>query len=137
MTDWSDYYHGFARHAASKSKDTTQVGAVLVGPNGEIRMTGYNGLPRGVTDAPERMKRPDKYLWTQHAEANVISFAARNGVATDGCTLYVTHHPCVTCMKLIIQAGITCVSVGTGVTVMEIEPESAIMAAEAGVEVRI
>ena len=30
--EWSDYFAGFARHAALKSKDTTQVGAVLVGP---------------------------------------------------------------------------------------------------------
>ena len=41
--EWSDYFAGFARHAALKSKDSTQVGAVLVGPEGEIRLTGFNG----------------------------------------------------------------------------------------------
>lgn len=126
---------GFARHAALKSKDTTKVGAVLIGPDGEVRLTGYNGPPRGVHDTPDRFERPMKYLYAQHAEANVISFAARSGISTNACHLYVTHHPCATCMKLIIQSGIKCVTVGNGETVMTIEPESKIMADEAGVKI--
>jgi dCMP deaminase len=41
-----------------------------------------------------------------HAEANAIMFAAKNGIKTDGCTLYVTMSPCVECGKMIIQSGI-------------------------------
>lgn len=135
MSNWYDYFMGFARHAASKSKDTTKVGCVIVGPDKSIRMTGYNGLPPGVTDAPERLVRPEKYRWTDHAERAALLRCARNGVAVEGCSIYVTHAPCGECMKSIIQAGITCVYVGDGVTVMDIEPESAIMADEAGVRV--
>ena len=41
-----------------------------------------------------------------HAEANAILFAAKNGISTDGCTLYVTLSPCPECCKLIAQSGI-------------------------------
>ena len=114
----SQYYMGFAKHAATRSKDSTQVGAVLVGPEGEIRLTGYNGPPKGVKDRPERFQRPAKYLYAVHAEANVVAFAARNGIRTDGCTLYTTHYPCSACARLIIQAGIVCVVAGDGKTSM-------------------
>lgn len=41
-----------------------------------------------------------------HAEQNVIAYAARNGIPTEGATLYVTHSPCKECAKLIAQSGI-------------------------------
>ena len=41
-----------------------------------------------------------------HAEANAILFAAKKGIATNNCTLYVTLSPCSECAKMIIQAGI-------------------------------
>ncbi len=81
---WSDYYMGFAIHAATRSKDATQVGAVLVGPEGEIRLTGYNGPPNGVADLEERRERPAKYLYAAHAEANLVAFARVMARAADG-----------------------------------------------------
>ena len=41
-----------------------------------------------------------------HAEQNCIAFAAKNGVSTEGCTIYVTTAPCVHCAKVIIASGI-------------------------------
>mgnify|MGYP003667788855 CR=1 FL=1 len=33
------------------SKDTrTKIGSVVIGPDNEIRSTGYNGFPRGLDD---------------------------------------------------------------------------------------
>lgn len=113
--NWTDYYMGFATHAATKSKDSTKVGAVLVGSDGEIRLTGYNGPPRGVTDNDWRRERPQKYLFASHAEANLIAFAAREGIRTKGCTVYVTHMPCASCAKSLIQAGVAVVWHGHGV----------------------
>jgi dCMP deaminase len=43
---------------------------------------------------------------TLHAEQNVITFAAKNGIKTDGTTIYVTAAPCKQCSKLIAQSGI-------------------------------
>ena len=42
-----------------------------------------------------------------HAEQNALMFALKNGISTEGATLYCTDAPCVTCAKLIAQAGIT------------------------------
>lgn len=90
------------------SKDeSTKVGCVIVGPNREIRTTGYNGMPRGVNDdVPARHARPDKYKWFEHAERNAIYNAARMGNALDGCTLYCTLPSCDNCCRAIIQSGI-------------------------------
>lgn len=41
-----------------------------------------------------------------HAEQNAIAFAAKNGISTEGGTIYVTWSPCVHCAKVIISAGI-------------------------------
>jgi len=55
-------------------------------------------------------KNKSKFLKSKdsviHAEANTILFAAKNGISTNGCTLYVTLSPCIECSKMIIQSGI-------------------------------
>lgn len=135
--NWSEWFMGFAEHAATKSKDTTQVGAALVGPDKDVRLVGFNGIPRGVIDSPERRERPTKYLFTCHAEANALAWAARRGISTEGCSLYVTHFPCAQCAALIIQSGIKRVVFGEGKTSM---PDDQFLAAdlmfrEAGVQV--
>lgn len=134
--NWPEYFMGFAEHAAKKSKDSTQVGAVLVGPDREIRLTGYNGPPRGVVDSPDRRERPKKYFYASHAESNTISFAAREGIRTSGCSIYVTHMPCSSCAKILISAGISRVVYGPGKTSMPEEEffAAATMFHEAGVD---
>lgn len=133
---WREYHYAFAQLAATKSKDSTQVGAALVHGR-TVVLTGYNGPPAGVQDLPERRERPAKYLFASHAEANVVAHAARLGIKTDGASLYVTHFPCAGCARTLIQAGITCVVVGPGQTSMpaaEFEA-AAVMFEEAGVVV--
>jgi len=115
---WQQYLLGFAEHAALKSKDSTKVGAVLVGPDREVRLTGFNGPPHGVADLPERRFRPEKYLFSAHAESNLIAFAARAGIPTKGCSVFTTHFPCASCSRTLIQAGIARVVAGYGTTSM-------------------
>jgi dCMP deaminase len=43
---------------------------------------------------------------TLHAEQNAIIQAALHGVSSEGATAYVTHQPCLTCAKMLINAGI-------------------------------
>lgn len=133
--DWPTYLMGHASHAATQSKDPTKVGAALV--NGRVLMlTAYNGPPAGVRDSADRFKRPRKYLFASHAEANLIAFAAALGIRTQGCTVYTTHHPCAACARTLIQAGIHCVVYGDGKTSMpDVEFEAAReMFDETGVE---
>lgn len=107
-TDWDSYFMTMANHVASRSKDrSTKVGCVIVGPDNEVRSTGYNSFPRGINDnAPERHERPEKYLWTEHAERNAIYNAARMGTALKGCRAYLPWFPCMDCARALVQAGI-------------------------------
>jgi dCMP deaminase len=89
-----------------------QVGAVITKDH-RIISTGYNGsLP-----VAQGLNMPEDYCITNcdiqnackhamHAEANAISFAAKQGISLNDATLYCTHQPCYECAKLIIQAGI-------------------------------
>lgn len=106
---WDEYFSKMAALVASKSKDrSTKVGAVIVGPDNDVRATGYNGYPRYVTDDIDGYHdRETRLRFTIHAESNSVAAAAMAGTATKGCRMYVTHWPCADCSKLIIQAGIT------------------------------
>ncbi len=108
IPSWDQYYLEICKVVAGRSKDpNTQIGCVIVGPAHEIRSTGYNSFPRGINDnVPERLERPAKYLWMEHAERNAICNAARAGTATEGCTLYVEIMPCMDCARAVVQAGI-------------------------------
>lgn len=108
MNKWDQYFMTLANAAATLSKDrSTQLGCVIVGPDREIRATGYNSFPRGINDdMPERQERPAKYLYMAHAEANAVFNAARVGVSLKGCAIYCRWPPCAACAIAIIQAGI-------------------------------
>ena len=116
--DWFDYMMDIAHTVARKSKDETKVGAVLMDKGYAVRGTAFNGPPKGVQDLPDRFVRPRKYLFASHAEQNIVAFAARHGVATDGGIIVVTHFPCSSCARSLIQAGISEIWVGNGTTSM-------------------
>jgi len=107
---WDERFMLLAHHLATWSIEKgRRVGTVIVGPDNEIRSTGFNGLPRGVRDdLEERHSRVTgaKYIWSCHAEQNAIFNAARIGVPLEGCTIYVPWFPCVECTKAIIQSGL-------------------------------
>ena len=115
---WIGYLLGVARVVASKSKDTTKVGAVAVDGNNFIKSTGFNGMPIGVKDLPERLIRPEKYGWVEHAEASLVASAAR--LVLEGTTVVTTHQPCDRCARLLIQAGVKRVLYATTLTNMQL-----------------
>ncbi|MDE3085039.1 MAG: dCMP deaminase, partial [Verrucomicrobiota bacterium] len=39
-------------------------------------------------------------------EQNAVADAARRGSSVEGCVVYVTHYPCVNCIKILASAGI-------------------------------
>lgn len=105
---WDEYFMTLAYLVSMKSKDpSTRVGSVIVGPNHEIRSTGYNGLPRNIADRAYRYEnREYKLLAVNHAEENAILNCALNGISAQGCTIYSPWLACARCAKSIIQAGI-------------------------------
>lgn len=106
---WDQYFIGMARYVATRSKDvSTRVGAVIVDSDNRVRCTGYNGFPSGVMETPDRTQdRAIRLTYSEHAERNAIYSAARSGVSTCGCTIYVSGlYPCAECARAIIQSGI-------------------------------
>jgi dCMP deaminase len=106
--NWDQYFLGMIKPISTKSKDpNTKIGCVIVGPDREIRTTGYNSFVRGLRDdVPERLVRPEKYWWTEHAERNAIFNAARVGTPLKDCVIYVPSLPCVECARAIVSVGI-------------------------------
>ena len=88
-----------------------QVGAVLAGSDGRILCTGYNGTISGQENNCEDDfgKTKDTVL---HAEQNIVSYCANNGIPMRDTTMYITISPCITCAKLITQSGVTRVVYG-------------------------
>ena len=108
VPSWDDYFMTMAYLVASKSKDKrTHIGAVVVGPNKEIRSTGYNSFVRNLNDsAPNRQQRPEKYFWFEHAERNAIYNATLMGVSLKDCVMYTNGIPCMDCARGIVQSKI-------------------------------
>lgn len=106
-------FMGEALEEAERSKCWwRQVGAVAV-KDGEVIFRRFNRmLPTEdecykigcIRDSIEPGKDPEVCSVT-HAEASIISLAARDGVSLKDTVLYVTHFPCPACAKLVALAG--------------------------------
>ena len=108
LTKWDYKFINQSKLVAQWSKDTNRKnGAVIVNDDNIVLSQGYNGFPIGCDDSIEcRYERPQKYMFTEHAERNALYFAARNGVAIKGARMYMTMFPCSDCARGIIQSGI-------------------------------
>lgn len=104
---WDEWFMRLVYLTATKSKDPkTKIGSILV-KDKRIISTGYNGIPIGVDDTiDDRVERPNKYLWLEHAERNSIYSASKYGISTGGTTMYTNAVPCADCTRAIIQSGI-------------------------------
>ena len=113
---WDEYFLMIAKLAATRSTCLAfPVGAVIV-KDRQVLATGYNGSPSGsvhctaqgfcypgLSSCDASSTLPSRAV---HAEANAIAQAAKHGISTDGASIYVTLEPCISCLKLIISAGI-------------------------------
>lgn len=118
---WTEYFMSLAHQVATRSTcERRQVGAIAVGSGHRIIGTGYNGALPGTPHCDElggclrnRLGVPSgerqEICRAQHAEANICNTAAKFGICLDGATIYVTHQPCVTCVKAMVTCGIKAV----------------------------
>jgi dCMP deaminase len=104
------YHNLFMRTAVLSSEMSfakrSKVGAILVKDN-RIVVNAWNGIPSGWTgsnicESDDNVTLPE----VTHAEQNCIAFAAKNGLNTTGCDLYITLSPCHYCALLLLQSGI-------------------------------
>lgn len=123
-------FMAMAENLATMSLATrSKVGAMIV-KDGNVKSTGWNGMPSGFPNEELETRRLKKKAtefmldelhntgtvsleWEMvtnplvlHAESNAILKCAREGSSAHGSYLYVTMSPCPECAKLIIQSGI-------------------------------
>lgn len=103
---WDRRFLQLAKFISSWSRDpSTQTGAVITDVEGRVISVGYNGMPIGVEDTPERYNNRElKYKMIVHCERNALLFAKSPLQDT---TLYTyPFMSCATCAGMVIQAGI-------------------------------
>ena len=101
---WEEYFDELTKLTATRSPcKKLQVGCILVSDN-RIVAQGYNGYLPGANH--EQKNRDGHEMATVHAEQNAIADCAKRGVSSNNTTAYITHYPCVNCMKIMCAAGI-------------------------------
>ncbi len=114
--DWDEYFMKMAKVASLRSNCVKRKVAAVIVRDRRVISTGYNGTPRGTrncfeggcprcNDLADSGTRLEECLCS-HGEENAITQAAFHGVSVKDGTLYTTFAPCLTCTKMIINAGI-------------------------------
>ena len=110
---FEDLFVETTKLAAKRSSCVKAQQAALLIKDNRVISFGYNGPPAGtlncLEDGGEDVCGKDSngscFLGV-HAEQNAIGYAARNGINTEGCIIYCTMTPCISCAKLVVAAGI-------------------------------
>jgi dCMP deaminase len=114
---WHQYFMTITRQVAERSTCLrAKVGAVIVRDR-NIVATGYNGAPAGLPHCTDvgclvySSRTPsgemeENCFRTIHAEINAIAQAAKNGASIRDADIYITHTPCIHCMKVLLNTGI-------------------------------
>ena len=101
---WQEYFKQIVMVTATRSPcERLQVGCLLVKDN-RIISQGYNGF---LPNCPHKSVVINNHEQaTVHAEQNAITDCAKRGVSCDGSDAYITHYPCINCMKILCASGI-------------------------------
>jgi len=112
---WDRYFMKIAELVAERSTCLSRnVGAVLVRDR-RILATGYNGAPSGIPHCPFCIRKEigvasgerHEICRGLHAEQNCLIQCARNGVSSEGSSIYVFGGtPCAICAKMLVNAGV-------------------------------
>ena len=114
---WHQYFMTITRQVAERSTCLrAKVGAVIVRDR-NIVATGYNGAPAGLPHCTDvgclvyssrtpSGENEENCFRTIHAEINAIAQAAKNGASIRDADIYITHTPCIHCMKVLLNTGI-------------------------------
>ena len=114
---WQQYFMTITRQVAERSTcNRAKVGAVIVRDK-NILATGYNGSPAGLPHCTDvgclvyASRTPtgeteENCFRTIHAEINAIAQAAKNGASIRDADIYITHTPCIHCLKVLVNTGI-------------------------------
>ena len=102
---WDQYFITMAFLISNRSScNRLKVGCVLV-KDTRVISVGYNGFLSGFPH--NSIVRNNHEQATVHAEQNCITDCAGRGINSSGATAYITHYPCLNCLKLLVASGIT------------------------------
>ena len=101
---WHEFWTTLAKETSRRSAcERLHVGCILVKDNRMISQ-GYNGYLPGC---PHEQKMRDGHeMATIHAEMNTVTDCAKRGVSIKGADAYITHYPCINCMKALCASGV-------------------------------
>lgn len=101
---WTEYFKKILVVTSERSPcDRLKVGCILVKDN-RIISQGYNGFLPGCPH--KSIVKNNHEQGTIHAEQNAIIDCAKRGVSCNKCDAYITHYPCLNCMKMLCAAGV-------------------------------
>ena len=101
---WLEYFKQIVLVTATRSPcERLQVGCLLVKDN-RIISQGYNGFLPGCPHDSILVNNHEQA--TVHAEQNAITDCAKRGVSCNQADAYITHYPCLNCMKILCASGI-------------------------------
>ena len=104
IPSWDDYFKNIVTITSTRSPcERLKVGCLLVKDN-RIISQGYNGFL--FVKPHDSIVRDNHEQATIHAEQNAVADCAKRGVSCLGSTAYITHYPCVNCMKILCASGI-------------------------------
>jgi dCMP deaminase len=113
--EFDKIYINMAKQIAGLSKCVSwNVGALLVKDNRPISI-GYNGTLPGHINCcdmfdKDNFDREEHHKWSLkneiHAEINLLGWAAKHGIPTEGTTVYCTLQPCNDCLRNMPAFGI-------------------------------
>ena len=118
MTDnrpsWDEYFVKIANLTKTRSNCMKRMVGCIIVKDTRILSLGYNGTPRGYMNCFDggckrcmEISQSGNHLdicMCLHAEENAIMYPSQTEL--EGSTLYVTLHPCIGCVKKIIQCKI-------------------------------
>jgi dCMP deaminase len=104
---------GVAKMLAGMSHCCAKKVACVAVIDNRIAATGINGSCPGAPNCDQAnagRSREEHHQWSilneQHAEANMIAYAAKRGVRLEGAVIFCTLQPCADCLKLLAAAGL-------------------------------
>lgn len=92
--------------ATVASDDPNTQNAAVLAKFDSMVVVASNRIPTGLANRIDRLERPAKYSWVEHAERAVIYKAAMGGWSIRGATMYCLWFACPDCARAIIQAGV-------------------------------
>ena len=103
--EWDDYFMSIALLASCRSPcKRLNVGSVIIKSN-RIVSIGYNGFIAGTPH--NSIVRDGHEQAIIHSEINALANSNRLGsTSLEEAIIYITHYPCINCMKILCASGI-------------------------------